>query len=312
MANLTYKDIAKIAKVSVSTVSRYYNNGYVGKKTKTKIEEVIKKYDFYPNHGARLIRGQNSSIYIIVPEHFEGNYNEIVEGIEASATLKGKHVFVTRANNDTQRYIEKIKYIISWKPGAIILFLPVYNQQIADFLKANSEINFVVYGYDTPYAKWVKYESHNMFYNLVKKFYHKYPMRKLVLLVSDKLNKEQINERRASFKKAVAELDIIGQEYLIDNRNLGQVGEFLDFIKKNNIYHVVCTNHESFINVVAKADSAMKLHLTDIGYQSIYDYNKKYKLKIFIDYSLLGIMLERQTDNKVHDKNLAILDVEII
>lgn len=312
MNNLTYKDIAKKAKVSVSTVSRYYNEGYVSKNTQSKIEAIIKEFDFFPNNGARLIRGQTNSIYVIVPHHFESTYTDIIQGIESSASMKNKHVFVTHADNNITEYIEKIKYIISWKPGAIVLFLPEYNDEIEQFLKAHQNINFVIYGYQSPYSKWVKYDAKDMFYRLVKTYYHRSPMRKLIFLISDTLNKQQIEERRKAFRKATIELNIQSEEYIINNQKIEEVDKFLEYVKVNNYYDIVCSSHQLFANILAKADSNLMLKMTDIGYTSIYDYNHKYQSKIFIDYGLLGVMIEKLTVGPKKEDSYNLLTVTIL
>ncbi|MBW5397246.1 LacI family DNA-binding transcriptional regulator, partial [Brachyspira pilosicoli] len=40
---ITMKEIAEIAGVTKTTISRYYNGGYVKKETKEKIAKIIKK-----------------------------------------------------------------------------------------------------------------------------------------------------------------------------------------------------------------------------------------------------------------------------
>ncbi|WP_430003860.1 helix-turn-helix domain-containing protein, partial [Mycoplasmopsis bovis] len=35
--------------VSISTVSRFYNGGYVSKQTKSRIQDIVTKYNYYPN-----------------------------------------------------------------------------------------------------------------------------------------------------------------------------------------------------------------------------------------------------------------------
>ena len=42
-------DIAKVAGVSKTTVSRYFNGGYVKEETRQKIEKIVKEYDYEPN-----------------------------------------------------------------------------------------------------------------------------------------------------------------------------------------------------------------------------------------------------------------------
>ncbi len=49
MKNFSYKDIARLAHVSISTVSRFYNGGYVSKQTKSRIQDIVTKYNYYPN-----------------------------------------------------------------------------------------------------------------------------------------------------------------------------------------------------------------------------------------------------------------------
>lgn len=53
---LTIKEIAKLAKVSVATVSRVINNApYVNKKTKEKVLKIIKHYKYTPNPAAKAL-----------------------------------------------------------------------------------------------------------------------------------------------------------------------------------------------------------------------------------------------------------------
>ena len=51
MANI--KDIARLAGVSASTVSRVINqSGYVNEKTRITIEKIMKQLDYVPNRNA--------------------------------------------------------------------------------------------------------------------------------------------------------------------------------------------------------------------------------------------------------------------
>lgn len=49
-------DIAKLAGVSKSTVSRFLNNGSVSNKTKEKLTKIIKEYDYQPNQFAQSLK----------------------------------------------------------------------------------------------------------------------------------------------------------------------------------------------------------------------------------------------------------------
>ena len=65
---MNIKDIARLAGVGVSTVSRVINNHPdVKQDTREKILEIIKEYNYIPNNGARMLK-QNHTRYIGVLE----------------------------------------------------------------------------------------------------------------------------------------------------------------------------------------------------------------------------------------------------
>lgn len=60
---MNIKDIAKLAQVGVSTVSRVLNNHPdVKESTRQKILEVIKESNYIPNNSARILKQQNTKI----------------------------------------------------------------------------------------------------------------------------------------------------------------------------------------------------------------------------------------------------------
>ena len=58
---VTINDIAKMAEVSKSTVSRYLNGGSVSKKTKEKIDIIIKETNYVPNRFAQSLKHKNTN-----------------------------------------------------------------------------------------------------------------------------------------------------------------------------------------------------------------------------------------------------------
>lgn len=51
---ITMKEIAEIAGVTKTTISRYFNGGYLKEETKKRIRAIISEYDYEPNTFARL------------------------------------------------------------------------------------------------------------------------------------------------------------------------------------------------------------------------------------------------------------------
>ncbi|MGL4672134.1 LacI family DNA-binding transcriptional regulator [Cetobacterium sp.] len=65
---LTIKEIAELSGVGKSTVSRFFNDGYVSESVREKIEKVILEYNYEPNLFARGIKSRNNRfVGVIVP-----------------------------------------------------------------------------------------------------------------------------------------------------------------------------------------------------------------------------------------------------
>ena len=68
MKKMTMADIAKVAGVSKTTVSRYFNGGYVKEETRQKIEKIVKEYDYEPNVlAANLKANKTHTVGIVCP-----------------------------------------------------------------------------------------------------------------------------------------------------------------------------------------------------------------------------------------------------
>lgn len=91
MKQITIYDIAQEANVSVATVSRVINNtAPVRQSTRTKIMDLIRKYQFQPNALARsLTKKETGTIGIIVPNITNPFFPEVFAGIELEARDKG-------------------------------------------------------------------------------------------------------------------------------------------------------------------------------------------------------------------------------
>lgn len=80
----TLKDVAKLACVDVSTVSRALNNtSYVHPDTKERIYAAAKELGYHPNVMAQALRqGKRHTIGVIVPSLFLSVFAGITLGIE--------------------------------------------------------------------------------------------------------------------------------------------------------------------------------------------------------------------------------------
>ncbi|MDQ0233084.1 LacI family DNA-binding transcriptional regulator [Metabacillus malikii] len=78
------EDVAKLAGVSATTVSRVLNNrGYISDKTRKKVEDAIKELNYYPNDIARsLFKKRTNFIGLILPTINNPFFSELALYIE--------------------------------------------------------------------------------------------------------------------------------------------------------------------------------------------------------------------------------------
>ncbi|MEK4131952.1 LacI family DNA-binding transcriptional regulator [Solibacillus sp. FSL W8-0474] len=107
------KDVAKIANLSVATVSRYLNqNGYVSKRSSERIEQAIQELDYKPSSVARsLSKKQSNIIGLIVPDIKNPYFPELARAVEDMAWSYGYTVVLCNSDEQIEKellYIERL------------------------------------------------------------------------------------------------------------------------------------------------------------------------------------------------------------
>jgi LacI family transcriptional regulator len=110
----TIRDVAKLAGVSVATVSRYLNkNGYVNKDTEQRVAKAIEQLNYEPNAVARGLAGkQTGTIALILPDIANPFFPEIARGVVDVAQKHGFTVILCNSDDQGQKeksYIEMLR-----------------------------------------------------------------------------------------------------------------------------------------------------------------------------------------------------------
>ncbi len=92
----TLKDVAKLANVDVSTVSRALNNtSYVHPETRKKIFKAVEELSYRPNLLAKGLRqGKRHTIGVVIPTVNLSIFGEIVQGVEKQAGKQGYSIMI--------------------------------------------------------------------------------------------------------------------------------------------------------------------------------------------------------------------------
>ena len=85
----TIVDVAKLAGVTPTTVSRVINNrGYISEKTKSKVHEAMDQLSYQPNEIARSLTKQRSNtIGVIVPHISHPYFSKLIRNLSSEKRL---------------------------------------------------------------------------------------------------------------------------------------------------------------------------------------------------------------------------------
>ncbi|MFC7062183.1 LacI family DNA-binding transcriptional regulator [Halobacillus seohaensis] len=146
---VTIKDVAKVANVSISTVSRVLNNsGYTSTGTKEKVTQAVEDLKFQKNMVATaMIKKQTSTLGLIIPDIRNIFYGELTRAIEDQANQFGFNVILCNTDNDLDKEADYINFLLRKGVDGIIFSTPEMNDRnIKEIIKTRSDFPFIILG----------------------------------------------------------------------------------------------------------------------------------------------------------------------
>lgn len=261
--SITIKDIAKIAGVSHTTVSRALNdNPIIKQETRDRIKKIALEHHYIPNYNAKslkLDRSFNIGLFFTSIESSTTTsfFHNAIKGCHSVLKNQGYNLVV----KSIEEYSNDFATIDHKRFDGIILVSQSDEDDhfIQDIL--NKGIPFVVVN------RRVDYNVHNIFYNDKEGAYQatKYLIEnghKKIGFITGKSSFRNSHEREAGFRAALKEADILFDKSLI------QIGDFvkesgyiaMKELLKTNITSVFCSNDEMAIGAIKVInESGMKV-----------------------------------------------------
>ncbi|VEU78053.1 LacI family DNA-binding transcriptional regulator [Mycoplasmopsis columbinasalis] len=294
MKKFGYKEIAKLANVSVATVSRYFTKGYIAKETKKRIEAILRENEYMPSLGSKLVKDRLNTIFVIATEECDMNQYQIIHGIEQGARSRGKSLLLSKCQNNMTSYIQLIKQVLYFKPYSLVLFTDqAHYQDILDYLEKNcSKIPYFVYNTDKNDQGRIKVRNQSAFQELVIKFSKTFDKKNTLVYIDDPYLGEEIKRLRYEGFKQGCERERLNNKYFEldwkDPMNVKRVGTSF---YRLNLVNIVCASHNVFLALASSGDK--NIILTDVGYSSAIDSMERAAFKVFVDYVRIGLEIEK-------------------
>ncbi|NJB81668.1 LacI family DNA-binding transcriptional regulator [Wenyingzhuangia aestuarii] len=125
MKRITIKDVAKKLNVSVSTVSRAFNDKYdIKEETKDLILATAKSLGYRPNPIARkLIQQRSYNIGIIVPEFVNSYFPDVIMEAQKVLIDKGYQVLIMQSHDSSETELKNLETLLDNMVDGLIVSL---------------------------------------------------------------------------------------------------------------------------------------------------------------------------------------------
>ena len=119
----TLKDVAKLANVDISTVSRALNNkGYVHEETKKRIIEAVEELSYHPNILAKGLRqGKKHTIAFVVPRIAITIYSDMIAPFSEAARKMNYECLICVSDDDVQQEKEILERLRGGTVDGIVI-----------------------------------------------------------------------------------------------------------------------------------------------------------------------------------------------
>ena len=119
----TIVDVARLAGVTPTTVSRVINNrGYISEKTKKRVHEVMDELGYQPNEIARSLTKQKSNtIGVIVPHISHPYFAKLISNLENEAAKKDYKIILCNSKEKAEKEKQYLDMCKSNRVAGIII-----------------------------------------------------------------------------------------------------------------------------------------------------------------------------------------------
>ena len=140
------RTIARLAKVSIATVSRTINHvATVNPKMAKRVREVIDELDYFPNTQARALGSGRSRLFgLIVSDITNPFFPELIQGFEDIAVEHGYEILVSSTNYDPKRMAHCVRRMLERKvDGVAVMTFGIEEPLLDQLAKRNIPMVFI-------------------------------------------------------------------------------------------------------------------------------------------------------------------------
>lgn len=204
----TLKDVAKLANVDISTVSRALNNkGYVHEETKKRIIEAVEELSYHPNILAKGLRqGKKHTIAFVVPRIAITIYSDMIAPFSEAARKMNYECLICVSDDDVQQEKEILERLRGGTVDGIVISSTGKNNKLIREIKNEGVCILQAVRKQDESLSSIISDYYTTGYEAVR-FLHMKGCRNIGLIIGN-LSLHPYKERYAGYMKAVRELGL--------------------------------------------------------------------------------------------------------
>ncbi|QVY62846.1 LacI family DNA-binding transcriptional regulator [Cytobacillus gottheilii] len=230
---VTIKDVAKLANVAPSTVSRVIaNNPRISEKTKKKVKEAMRQLGYHPNFIARSLASQSTqAIGLVMPSSadivFQNPFfSTVLRGLSEGAHVKHYALHMTTGKTDEEIFDGVMQMVQGGRVDGVILLYSKVEDKIQSYLRERN-FPFVVIGKPFKNVEEITHVDNDNF--RAAKDVTEYLIKlghQQIAFVGGSLNMVVTVERLLGYEKAIREAGItLVNEYIVHEQFLREGGQ---------------------------------------------------------------------------------------
>ena len=123
---VTIRDVARFARVSHQTVSRFINGeNHIAPLTRARVEQAITKLRFHPSYIARsLVSRQTKTVGLVMGDVASPFFPDVARGAEDVLAAAGYSLILSSSRRDPERELRNVRHLLERSTDGLILGAP--------------------------------------------------------------------------------------------------------------------------------------------------------------------------------------------
>ena len=212
---MNISEFSKLAGVSKSAVSRYFNDGYLSDEKKAMIEKALRETGYAPSLAARTVKTRVTKLVgVILPKLSSESCSRITEGIDEILEAEGYKLLLVNTANNPHKEIESLELFRQNRVDGVILLGTIFTDLHKSVLK-KMHVPVVIVGQKLKGFNCICHNDEGAARALTKQMLEKGAKRPAIIGVTPE-DKAAGKARMDGFLRALGEFQLSPDERMIE------------------------------------------------------------------------------------------------